>query len=228
MSNELQPRFQPIDPVAWPRQPYFDHYFHTVRCTYSVVATVDVTSMLARCKTAGVKFTPAMIHCISTAVNRIPEMRVSFDGTGSLGTWDFMTPCYAVFHRDDNTFSNLWTAYSDDFSIFYQRFTDDNKRYGDDRAFFPKPDMPGNYFTISFLPWIDFTGFNINVSDDGAYLRPIFTVGKFVRENGTVLVPLAVQAHHAVCDGYHVGQFFEHLRTLAAESAHWLLPGAPE
>ena len=77
--------------------------------------------------------------------------------------------------------------------------------------------MPENIFTISSLPWIDFTGFNINAFNDGRYLQPIFTLGQYVSENGRTLIPLAVQAHHAVCDGYHVGQLFEHIRTLASE-----------
>ena len=222
MSEERIPKFQPIDPARWPRQPYFEHYFNTVRCTYSVTANIDVSPLLERCKETGVKFNPAMIHCISAAVNRVPEMRVCFDEKDVLGTWDFMSPCYAVFHRGSETFSNIWTAYADDFHSFHARYLADIRDYGDADAFFPKPAMPGNYFTISSVPWIDFTGFNINVFGNGRYLRPIFTMGKYFHENGRKLLPLAVQAHHAVCDGYHVGRFFEQVRTFALGSRLWL------
>ena len=44
------------------------------------------------------------------------------------------------------------------------------------------------------------------------YLLPIFTMGKFVGREGRRLLPLAVQVHHAACDGYHVGKFVERLQ----------------
>lgn len=222
MPQDRIPRFQPVEPGSWPRQSYFDHYFNAVRCTYSVTANIDVSVLLERCETMGVKFYPAMIYCISAAVNQLPEMRTCFDEHGTLGIWDFMSPCYAVFHRDDKTFSNLWTAYCRDFRVFHERYLADVRGYGDQKGLFPKRDMPGNYFTISSLPWIGFTGFNINVFGDGRYLRPIFTLGQYIQENGLTHVPLAVQAHHAVCDGYHVGQLFRHIEALAGECPLWL------
>lgn len=51
-----------------------------------------------------------------------------------------------------------------------------------------------------------FTSFNINVFGDGKYLLPIFTLGKYFEENEKRMIPLAIQVHHAVCDGYHVGK----------------------
>jgi Chloramphenicol O-acetyltransferase len=222
MPNERTPRFQAIDPAAWPRQPYFDHYFNAVRCTYSVAADIDVSALLERCKATGAKFYPAMIYCIATAVNRLPEMRVCFDRGGTLGMWDFMSPCYAVFHQENKTFSNIWTPYRDDFHSFHGQFLADAVEYGNDPSFFPKPDIPENCFTVSSLPWIDFTGFNINVFGDGRYLQPIFTLGQYSRENGRARVPLAVQVQHAACDGYHVGQLFESVRMLSRESPSWL------
>ncbi|CDX00004.1 CatA-like O-acetyltransferase [Desulfitobacterium hafniense] len=36
------------------------------------------------------------------------------------------------------------------------------------------------------------------------------------------MLPLAIQCHHAVCDGYHVGKFVEALRSMAANPKQWL------
>lgn len=62
------------------------------------------------------------------------------------------------------------------------------------------------------IPWFTFTSFNINVFDDGKYLLPIFTMGKIFDVDGKRMIPLAIQVHHAVCDGYHVGKFLELLQ----------------
>jgi len=52
------------------------------------------------------------------------------------------------------------------------------------------------------------------VFDEGKYLLPIFTMGKYFGSGGRRMLPLAIQVHHAVCDGYHVGQFVEHLQEM--------------
>ena len=41
---------------------------------------------------------------------------------------------------------------------------------------------------------------------------PIFTMGKYFERDGKRMLPLAIQVHHAVCDGYHVGMFVERLQ----------------
>ena len=67
-------------------------------------------------------------------------------------------------------------------------------------------------FDISMVPWFTFTAFDINVFGEGKYLLPIFTMGKFFDISGKRMLPLAIQVHHAVCDGYHVGKFIEMLQ----------------
>ena len=53
---------------------------------------------------------------------------------------------------------------------------------------------------------------NRHVFDEGKFLLPIFTMGKFFERSGKRLLPLAIQVHHAVCDGYHLGVFVEKLQ----------------
>ena len=76
----------------------------------------------------------------------------------------------------------------------------------------PKEGTPPNSFNISMVPWLEFTGFNINVFDEGKFLLPVFTMGRFFERDGKRFLPLAIQVHHAVCDGYHIGQFVEKLQ----------------
>ena len=34
-----------IDREHWPRKEYFEHYLHTVPCTYSMTVEIDITSV---------------------------------------------------------------------------------------------------------------------------------------------------------------------------------------
>lgn len=214
--------FNPIEIDTWSRKPYFEHYFNDVRCTYSMSADTDITRLLAAVKARGIKLYPALIHAIATVVNRHSEFRTCFDREGRLGIWEKMNPSFTIFHDEDKTFSSIWTSYSESFHEFHTGYLDDMDKYGSVRRFAGKPDEPPNTFPISCIPWVSFTGFNLNIDKGGTFLLPIFTIGKYFGRDGTVQLPLAVQLHHAVCDGYHAGVLFRELQELADNAEEWL------
>ncbi|MBH5320294.1 type A chloramphenicol O-acetyltransferase [Paenibacillus sp. GSMTC-2017] len=215
--------FNPIDMNNWNRKPYFEHYLNDVRCTYSMTANIDITLLLSELKIKGVKLYPALIHMIATVVNCNSEFRTCYDSEGRLGYWESMSPSYTIFHNDDKTFSSIWTMYKEEFDDFYSCYKDDLKMYGNVKQFTPKANEPSNTFPISSIPWVNFTGFNLNVYNEGIYLLPIFTMGKYVQHDGKILLPVSGQFHHAVCDGYHAGLFYNELQLRANTCREWLL-----
>lgn len=62
------------------------------------------------------------------------------------------------------------------------------------------------------LPWLHFSSFDLNLKQGYDYLMPIFTMGKYIEENGKTILPFSVLAHHAVCDGWHVSKFINELQ----------------
>ena len=76
-----------------------------------------------------------------------------------------------------------------------------------------KPPAGKNLFNVSCIPWSSFTGFNLNLQNGYDYFLPIFTIGKYFSDGGKMRLPLAVQVHHAVCDGYHLSRFMNGLQT---------------
>ena len=213
--------FDLIDANTWPRKFYFEYYYQQVKCTFSFAAQVDITQLLTSCKQQQIKLYPAMLYIISRAVNEIQELRIDVDEDARLGLWNFVSPCYTVFHDDDKTFSNIWTVYDANFSVFYRRFLQDLETYGQVKEFMAKPDEPANTFPISSVPWVDFTAFNLNIYDDAQYLKPIFTIGKYTNQADKVILPLSIQCHHAICDGYHAGLLLEKIRMLALSFETW-------
>lgn len=138
-----------------------------------------------------------------------------------LGYWDVIDPMYTVLNRDTETFSAVWTKYDKCFHRFYRACLDDTAQYASG-VLFPQNNLPSNVFNISSVPWLDFTSFNLNVFSGDNYLLPIFTIGKYKKENDKTLMPLAIQCHHAVCDGFHVGRFIDALRHMAINWDEWL------
>lgn len=213
--------FQKIE-GPWPRQAHFRHYMDNVRCTYSLTVSIDVTALRAALKAGGFRAYPAQIHMLATAVNRLPAFRMGLSPAGEPGHWSCLHPGYTVFHPRTETFSSLWTAYQADFRAFYKACVADMAQYADADAFAPKPGMPPNVFDVSSVPWVDFTAFNLNVYAEGTHLSPIFTLGRYVERDGKTWLPLAMQLHHAACDGFHAGQLVQAVRDLAQTPGDWL------
>ena len=197
--------FRLIDMESWPRREFYEHFIKEVRCTYSAVVNIDITAL------RGQKLYPAMIWLLTRTVNDMPEFRTSLTPEG-LGIYDDMHPMYTVFNKENKNFSGIWSWFSEDYGEFLSSYEADAAEYSRSTRYAPKEGTPPNSFNISMVPWLEFTGFNINVFDEGEFLLPVFTMGKFFERDGRRLLPLAIQVHHAVCDGYHMGLFVEKLQ----------------
>lgn len=205
--------FHLIDRNVWGREPFFRHYFDDVPCTYSMTAKLDITAI----RQSRTKLYPALLYAIASVVNRHEEFRTAMDERGQLGVFSEMHPCYTIFHPRAETFSNLWTEFSTDYSTFLKRYEEDQALYGERCEMEAKPGTPANTFPVSMIPWTSFDGFNLNLRKGYDYLPPIFTLGKYNEKDGICHIPLAVQVHHAVCDGFHLCRFLNELQELIRE-----------
>ncbi len=172
-------KFHVIDRENWNREQYFEHYLE-LKCTFSMTVNVDITLLIEKVHQKGIKFYPTFIYIISRIINKHKEFRTCFNDEGVLGYWEEMIPSYTIFHKDDKSFSSIWTDYSSDFRTFYKNYEDDMRNYANVHGLFTKENIPPNVFPISSIPWTSFTGFNIN--NDADYLLPIITCGKYFNE----------------------------------------------
>ncbi|MCU5214967.1 CatA-like O-acetyltransferase, partial [Bacillus paranthracis] len=53
-------------------------------------------------------------------------------------------------------------------------------------------------------------------------LLPIITCGKYFNEKNKVMLPVSLQVHHSLCDGYHASRFIEDLQELSNSCNEWL------
>ena len=194
-----------IDLETWERREFYEHFINEVVCTYSAVVNIDIT------KLKGQKLYPAMIWLLTKTVNDMPEFRTVLTPDGP-GIYDDMHPMYTVFNKENKNFSGIWSYFSEDYAEFLKSYEADAEEYSKSTRYAPKDRTPANSFNISMVPWLEFTSFNINVFDEGKFLLPIFTMGKFFERDGRRFLPLAIQVHHAVCDGYHMGAFVKRLQ----------------
>lgn len=210
--------FKQIDLATWSRKPYFDQYSKQMKCTYSITVNLDITEVIQYKRNNGTKLYPLLIYVLTKTVNNHEEFRTAIDEKGHIGIWHILHPCYTIFHKDNETFSEVWTEWNDNLTAFLDNWEKDMALYGNKHEINPKPTTPANVFPISILPWTSFTGFNLNITTSGDdYLLPIFTFGKYFTQADRFLIPLSIQVHHAVCDGFHVSRFINEAQQICNE-----------
>lgn len=56
---------------------------------------------------------------------------------------------------------------------------------------------------------VHYQSFDMHIFDSGTYIAPVITWGKYKEnEDGRIIMPLSLNIHHAVADGYHLCRFF--------------------
>lgn len=208
----MEPNYTKVNLDEWNRGKLFKNYIDNMRIVMSLTADIDVTKLIEFTKNSGLKFYPSMIWIVSKVVNAHDEFKYSWDKERNLIKWDFISPSYTDFHKEDENFTKLVTVFSDDLFEFHNRFMVDKEQNKYKRAFVEN--QPSNFFDVSCLPWIKYKHFDVHVFDEGVFLAPVITWGKYEMEQGKYLMPLTMNIHHAVADGFHLSRFFIEVQEL--------------
>lgn len=184
---------------------------------FSTTCEIDVSGIKRASESAGCPFFVAMSHAVSCAVNAVPALRHRVID-GQLYEFDRVDPGFTVA-REGDLFSFCDAVHIEDFG-----------RYRDDatarmNAVKAEPDLgvgdKHHMFFITSIPWFSFTAFTHPYDPLYGYI-PVITLGKFFARGDTVVMPVAVQVHHGVVDGLHVGRFYAALGELSDRAADWL------
>lgn len=203
-------KFTAININNWNRKEYFEHYHKNIPCTYSMTVKLDIT----KAKNEDKHLYSTLLFCLTKIINHHQEFRTCFNSQGQLGFFDEMIPSYTVFNPETETFTSLWTSETKDYDTFYQAYKKDIENFGKNKGLIGKPNMPENVFNVSMIPWASFDGFNLNLQKGYDYLLPIFTFGKYYKEKDKFWLPLSIQVHHSVCDGFHTCRLINELQEL--------------
>ena len=206
-------KFTPLDMQTWPRAQMFYYFSKMAPTGYSLTVDLDITAMRTALKHAGIKFFPAYLWLVTKTLQMQTEFKTA-EVEGQVGYFDTLTPLYAAFHEDDNTFYIMWTEYADNFMVFYQSCLDNQRRYGGSHGVLAQAGQtpPANAYTISCIPWVSFKHFSVHSYENKPYYLPSVEAGRFYEKDGRIMMPLSITCHHATTDGYHINRFLENLQ----------------
>ncbi|MFG6455807.1 CatA-like O-acetyltransferase [Roseateles sp. BYS96W] len=208
----MQDRDLPLE--SWPRRAALQHFQHMAQPAFSVTAPVDVTGLRERAAAHGATPWLAYHHAALEAANAVDGMRQALRADGGVREFGAIHASTTVL-RDDGSFGFLTLPREPSLAAFAARARPGIERVRRATGDLFAADEPGDVqpqtlVHMTTLPWLAFTAFTHarGQGDD----RPKVAFGRFTAQGGRLTMPVCVDVHHALCDGVHVGRFFEQLQ----------------
>lgn len=195
-----------IDLEHYPRRSHFEFFKSYAYPYVGMTANVDVTGLIAAAKKLGGSSFLACLYAAAQAANAVPEFRQRIVGEGIV-EFDHCDTAHTVA-LPDHTFCNCRTNCDRSFEEFLTHGKQCQEEARQRHGFASTQDDETDLIFVSCVPWVAFTQV-IQPTPIPADSNPRIVFGKFIREGEKTWMPLAIQANHALVDGYHIGRFYE-------------------
>ena len=195
-----------FDPEKWERKTQFDFFMDYDDPLFGIIANVDVTALYDHCKMNDLSFFLGSLFYSNKAVNRVENFRLRIEDE-KLVLYDEVHVGSTIF-QDDKTFTFAYFEMTGEL----QNFNDKGRKIIEDQLNNKLFDSNQNRMDLiyySVIPWISFTSIKHPWKNDAYSMIPRITFGKYFEQDGKLKMPVSVEAHHGLMDGYHVGQYFE-------------------
>lgn len=202
------------------RKKHFDFFRQMDQPHFNVCIQADISALLNRIRSEKLHFTSTMVYLVSRAANQIPRFRQRIRGTEVI-EHEAVHPSFTVQTEISDVFSFCYVDYQSGYRNFVDASQAAIQRMQTEPSF---EDDHGrdDYLFLSSLPWLRFTGLTHAMHYSPVDSVPRITWGQFYPQGDRYLMPLSVQAHHALVDGRDVGLYCNFFEELAANPGDWM------
>ena len=201
--------YKVIDKDKYYREGVFRHFSEDAKCSMSMTSRIDVTELVRFSREWGTRFYLDFLYILSKVLNSREDYRMGYIWqTGELICYDSINPTQYVFHEDTETCTPVYSVYYDDYDRFYENALIDLENAKETREYLLDAEGHPNWFDASYISWLSYDSFSIELPDGYLYLAPIVNWGRYREEGGKLLMPVTVRMNHAVADGFLVANVF--------------------
>jgi chloramphenicol O-acetyltransferase type A len=200
-----------LDTEAWSRRHLFRLFKDYDDPYFNVCADVDVTPLLAFARERGLSCSVAYHYLSLKTANEVEPFRYRLRGERVLVHG--RVHAGAIVLLPDESFTFVYFDFTEDFGAFHA-----GARALVERARVEPPPLDAraaqdDLIYHSVIPWVSFTSISHARDSRQRSGIPKVAFGKYRDVGGRVLMPVSVEAHHALMDGLHVGRYFERLQS---------------
>lgn len=214
----------PVDLSLYSRRRLFECFRNHPIPVLSISTAIDITGYGAAVEARGLRYYTTLCCLISRSINASPCFRHRIVDDVLL-EFPLVHPSITVALED----GNFGFADADYTGVFHDDYGSIRGAIDAARAT-PNQDFRGGLddrFFLTHLPWLSFTGIQHPYTPAYGSI-PLISTGRTFLQDGKEMLPIAVQAHHALVDGVHVARLLEQLslKCCQLEAAMDGLPGA--
>jgi len=199
-----EPKCKTIDLETYPRKDHF-LYFKDFSYPYvGMVVNIDITHFLKVVKDKKLPFFLSFLYFVVNAANSIPELKRRID-KDQIIEYDNCLSSHTVL-KDDETFCYCTLDCTKPFDEYIKEAYDLNETAKKKGSIHDDANLLTTYF-ISCVPWISYTSL-LQPTPYPADSNPRFNWGKYFTSEGKILIPVSIQANHALVDGLHISAFY--------------------
>ncbi len=188
----------------WNRKAIFEHFINLDEPFFGVTVHIDCTIAYEYCKANGLSFFMHYLHKATIAANELTPFGYRIIDN-KVYTYDIVHAS-ATISRLDNTFGFAHFPYYADFETFRKEAEKEMERIQHNQDLMPET-IAENIMHFSALPWLDFTSLSHARNYKTPDSCPKVSFGKVTTINNKKNMPVAIHVHHALMDGYHIGQY---------------------
>ena len=194
-----------IDMETYPRRALYEHFLTFEIPVVTRTVQLDVTSLIAYTKSNNYRFSLVIGFIITRAVNHVPELRHRIQD-GYLVDFNKIIPSFILLSKDNLVYFSKG-VFTDHFQNDYDENLAINQNGAKGLDQNVGSENQGQIF-ITNNPWNSFTSLQFPYSKKVSSM-PVFGIGKMYKDGNKIKAPLAIQNHHSLTDGYHIGHFLD-------------------
>ena len=199
-----------VDISSWDRKQHFDLFKDYDDPFFNITANLNCTTLLSFCSENNLSFYLCYMYLAAKAANEIKEFSYRFieNEVYSYRRIDIGS----ILLKENNTFIFTYFDYKKNFPEFYKHAEEVIQKSKTVTKLLPSKNND-NVIHISVVPWVSFTSFKHARDKKNKDSIPKIVFGKTFTQNDTTKIPVSLEVHHALMDGYHAGQFYNLLQS---------------
>jgi chloramphenicol O-acetyltransferase type A len=199
-----------IDIETWSRKNTYLFFKDSDIPRYNITVDIDVTRFYQFVKDSKLSFYLSFIYFIMDEMNKIENFRYRFVN-GEPYLFEQTHPSYTDTITDTDNFKIVTVNVVDSLDLFVKTAKETSEKQGS--SFLnPNDERREDLVYITTFPWAKFSQVSHASSLVKYDAKPRLTWGKFEEINRKKMMPLSIEAHHALVDGRHVGMLIQNLQ----------------
>lgn len=208
-----------IDIENWKRKDHYNYFKQFNYPHFNICGNLDITRFYTYIKGNEIPFFISMLYASTKTANSIKEFRFRIR-EDKIVEHETVSPSFTVM-TESEVFSFCTVKFTDGFNNFKTNTSNEIQKSKNNVSIVDEPGRDDLLY-ITSIPWISFTNITHPIQMNPVDSIPRISWGKYYEESGKIKLPLSVQAHHALVDGIHVGQYFNTIQEILDNPVKYL------